>query len=176
MVGFPQRPRRKTGAAPVVSPTPPIRTPRRRSHVYNPESYEAGRVYAVIGARATGKTTILKSFTAEEIPGVRVLTPSDTLADDVERARRAAFEVIFVEGLPRTPEDVLTLYNERVITPASGGILLFRREAAPDPQFYNRLIAIEEMIRELSIPYFCVHTDDLSRAAVVTLNRTGLVR
>jgi Fe-S cluster assembly ATPase SufC len=134
---------------------------------------ESGRVIAVFGPRGVGKTTLLRVIHEEATTRSGIISVSDVFEDqhlgaleaEVERHRKHGSEVIFLEGLPATPDHVQWLYDSRFVTPAGGAVARMSRNAVVDLRFQEALPAIESAIQALSLPYTVVHADDPTVAA-----------
>ena len=190
MVSFPRRRR----PPPTVSATPP---PARRvpivggsrppppTIVRGGESFEKGRVVALFGGLRTGKSALLRIIADAAQTPVAVVDgflvgneeEKEIILERIEELRANGTEVIFLDGCPRNAEEAQWLYDERLVAPAFGGVVVrVDRNAAPDLRFANRLGAIEERLVALSMPYFVLKNDDLERSAVQLLCRSGVVK
>lgn len=185
MVRYPKRP-------PVVSSMPP---PARRVPVVGGprppaptavvgESFEKGRVFALFGGRGVGKSAMLRVVKdAAETPlavidGFLTGAPDerDLILEAVAEARKT-HEVVFLDGCPRTPDEVQWLYDERLVAPAFGGcVVRVDRNAIVDLPFTRALAEVEARIVALSMPYFVVRNDDLEQAVVHLLCRSGITK
>jgi hypothetical protein len=115
---------------------------------------------------------------------IRLLLKASSLAlasaPTIEEAEqlRALHTVTFIDGMPRSADDVQTLYDARLTTPHEGGIVRVTadRYLLPDVSFYTTLPLIESRIRALQIPYFVVHNDELDVAVGDLARRAGISR
>jgi hypothetical protein len=153
------------------------------------ESFEKGRVFALFGGHGVGKSALLKIIAGAAETGVAVIAAMEAdeesqqeveravVADIVADKRRGDAEVIFLDGCPRSVDDVQWLYDERLVAPAWGGcVVRVDRNAVVDTAFARALPAIEARLRDLSMPYVVIQNDDLERAVVNLLCRAGVTK
>jgi hypothetical protein len=140
------------------------------------EAFTHGRVFAVFGPPGAGVTTLVRSLLAESTAASGIMW-----ADDIEARRKTTnAEVFFLDGYPKTVDDVQRLYDDRWTAPGFGGAIV-RVERAALPRaahaaFWRALDAVEARIFFLGIPYFVLHNDVPTRAVIELAGRTGLWR
>lgn len=181
MVGFVRRGR---GRGPTISATPPparrmptIGGDRPPPPVKRRTPGEPGRVVAVFGPPGTGIDRVLRILheesttpTAHIVAGDRVV---DLVAAAVEHAQKES-EVVFLEGVPRTPADVQWLYDRRFVSPAGGTLVRVACNTVVNPAFDRALVDIEQAVIGLALPYTLVFVDDPAVAATNLFNIAGL--
>lgn len=160
---------------PTVSARPPAGPARARR-----DSYEPQRVYAVIGPRGVGVTTLLRVVHEESRTPTNVLAPKREEIDFAwswMQAHAQGEHVVFIDGLPRDAADVQWLYDSRLVLPwaGAGAIIRVERDAVLDPDYQARLVEIELKARELSLPVVVIRNEDPEQAVVALLAESGIV-
>jgi hypothetical protein len=149
-----------------------------------------GRCIACFGPPSAGTSLILKILHEESTTKTTLL--DKPTFEDVVKARKQTKDVIFFDGFPTTAEEVQDLYDQRWVTGIEGAVIRFvvdrgtvlRRAEIPHDElesfheqwmvYQNGLGVVEERIRRLSLPYFCVNIEDLETAVGDLARRCGI--
>lgn len=94
----------------------------------------------------------------------------------VTTARKNGAQVVFIDGMPRTAEDVQWLYDQRYVYPGSGALVRVDKHSVRDEAFLAALPAIDDRAVALSLPYFVVRAEDIEVAILDILARSGIER
>lgn len=117
-----------------------------------------GRVCAVFGPRGVGKSTLLRTVTAET--RTALIIPGAQLEKDITAAQDRGAEIVFIDGMPTCEEDVQWLYDLTFLGPKFGQLMRCERNAIRDDEFLRRLPAINERARRLGLDMPVIHLDD----------------
>lgn len=149
-----------------------------------------GRCVAVFGPPRCGTTLALKILNEETKSKTSLIT--EPTHEAILAARKQDSKVIFIDGFPQNVEHVQQLFDERWVTNIEGAVIrlvadrgfVIRRgkiEAEDLEAFHegwaryeSSLGMIEERIRRLSMPYFCVNIEDLETALGDLARRSGI--
>jgi energy-coupling factor transporter ATP-binding protein EcfA2 len=148
---------------------------------------ERGRVIAVFGARGVGKSTLIKVAHEESETATVVVVRGELLPDDrifqrimleeaVTAAQSGGAEVVFLDGMPGSVEEVQWLYDMRFVSPVSGAMVRIERNVVRDDAFLKTLHGIDERAVALAMPYFVVRSDDAVVGVADLLARSGIER
>lgn len=146
---------------------------------------EPGRVVAVWGPPRCGASLLADSVAGAAQRAAVVRASFDA---DLDAAVRSASADLVILDMPMTPDRVQYLWDRRLVYPGSGALVRVIaserdcRERGAHPEAVNlwwrELPKVEARIRELSMPYFCVHhepgEDGAVQAAFALARRAGL--
>ena len=149
-------------------PPPVIKRPKR--------DLERGRVVSFFGPPGTGIDRILLAVHEECTTPTALVVAHDELdqVDSQVLEFQQSVDVVLLDGLPRSVEDVQWLYDRRYVSPAGGQLVRVSRNAVHNPAFEASLPALEAAIIALSLPYTVVFTDDPVSAAAGILSLAGI--
>ena len=151
-----------------------------------------GRCVACFGPPRGGSSLLLKILHEEAQTKTALFTRSALQPEDIVKARKQLKEVILFDGFPTSAEEVQELYDQRWVTGIEGAVIRFvvdrstvmRRAEIPTEElesfheqwagYQNGLGVVEERIRRLSLPYFCVNIEDLETALGDFARRCGI--
>lgn len=158
---------------------------------------QKGRVVAVIGPPMVGTSLICRGLHEECETKTAILHGRPDPAE-LKQLRESGTEVVFLDGFPTTPQELQWLNDERILSGAEGAVVrvqadrlgvlnrLQAREVITGEAvelfhegwgaFNAHLGALEERIRELSIPYFVIPNDELEVAFGELAKRSGITR
>jgi hypothetical protein len=150
-----------------------------------------GRCVALFGPPQAG-TSLLARVVQDETKTDTVLLKGRPDPDVILRARKRGVKVIFFDGFPQTVDDVQELFDQRWVTNIEGAVIrtvvdrgtVLRRLEVPPwdleefheswARYESGLREMEERIRALSLPYFCIQLEDTEAALGDLARRCGI--